>query len=79
LTNKISRKEALDELQNHPYHLDDLNSDKNYFLKKMDWSEEDLNNYLSKPEIKHDFYKSENNLWDYLAKIYRYSFYRHSN
>ena len=72
VSNQISRKEAISYLESNPYHQNDLESDKEYFLKKMDWTEKDLNNYLSEPEVKHDYYKSENQLWNNLSKLYQY-------
>jgi len=72
VSNQISRKEAVTYLESNPYHQNDLKSDKEYFLKKMDWTEKDLNNYLSEPEVKHDYYKSENQLWNNLSKLYQY-------
>ena len=36
----------------------------------MDWSQEDLDKYISRPEVKHDNYKSEKQFWENLKKIY---------
>ena len=36
----------------------------------MNWSEEDLNSYLSRPPRSHDLYKSEKKYWDLLVKVY---------
>ena len=41
-----------------------------YFLKKMNWDEEMLHNYINKPEIPHTKYKSEVYLWRILKYIY---------
>ena len=46
--------------------LDDID----YFLKKMNWSEKDLEEYLSRPEIKHESYLSEVRLWNLAKKIH---------
>ena len=48
-----------------------LKEDKDYFLTKMEWTEEDLNEYIKRPEKKHNSYKSEKFIFDYLLKIYK--------
>ena len=63
-------KDALQELQKSPYASQEgLASDKKYFLKKMGWSEKDLCDYLSSPEIPHDAYSSDRALWDWICGI----------
>jgi N-acetyl sugar amidotransferase len=49
----------------------DLDADKAYFLKKMGWTEAKLEDYLSRPEVRHDAYPSEAALWDRLLGYYR--------
>ena len=44
--------------------------DKEYFLKKMNWSKEKLNNYLKRPEKSHLSYLSEKKFYDFSLKIY---------
>ncbi len=57
---QMSREQALEDLQKIPYpSMQDLEEDKRYFLKKMNWTEVQLKEYLSKPEIPHDHYPSE--------------------
>ena len=73
ITKQIKRDKALEELKNDPLTFDDgFNNDKNYFLKKMDWKENDLNDYIKRPEIKHDFYPTEKLLWNALLKVYKF-------
>ena len=36
----------------------------------MNWSEKDLEEYLSRPEIKHESYLSEVRLWNLAKKIH---------
>jgi hypothetical protein len=68
LTNQISREEALKVLDHPPYpSTQDLQEDIVYFLKKMNWSRNDLDRYISAPEIQHDVYPSEKDLWDKLV------------
>ena len=42
-----------------------------YFLKKMQWNENKLDDYLSQKEISHSFYDSEKELWNTLENIYK--------
>lgn len=67
LTNQMSREDAVEILKSPPYpSVEALEDDINYFLKKMNWSEDDLDKYINSPEIKHDKYPSEKALWDKL-------------
>ena len=60
VTGQISRDDALHDLTKIPYPSQrDLELDKAYFLKKMNWTGEELDNYLSRPEISHSFYGTE--------------------
>ena len=69
-TNKMTRNEALQKLQEIPYPSeDDLNSDIDYFLKKMNWTREDLNKYLDGPEIRHSVYKTEKPIFTWLLNL----------
>lgn len=74
---QMTREKAIEELKNEPYpNAAALAEDIQYFLKKMRWSNEDLESYISRPEIPHDTYPSERRLYEMLlsersAKIYR--------
>ena len=71
LSGQLSRESALDLLTGIAYESDQmLLEDKRYFLKKMDWSDQDLKNYLKRKEIPHSFYGSERRMWDFFKKIY---------
>jgi N-acetyl sugar amidotransferase len=57
---QISKAKGLEILETSPYPSErELELDKEYFLKKMGWSESQLNDYLNRPEISHDRYGSE--------------------
>ena len=73
ISGQISREEALQNIQNkHAYPNDALlNEDKEYFLKKMNWNEQKLNDYLSRKPKKHDEYKTEKFVYQNLLKIYK--------
>lgn len=71
IAGQMSREDALDDLQNIPYpSTQDLENDRQYFLKKMGWTEAELGDYLARPERPHTDYPSEINLWNRLKTIY---------
>jgi len=64
VTNQISRESAINILKNSPYPNQlDLENDIEYFLKKMKWSQQDLELYISRAPKSHNEYKSEFKLW----------------
>jgi N-acetyl sugar amidotransferase len=66
---QMSREHAIEGLGGIPYLSEqDMANDAKYFLKKMGWSEQDLDVYVSRPEIRHDVYKSEKWFYDFLLK-----------
>ena len=66
---QMSREDALEDLRGIPYpSQQDLDSDIRYFLKKMNWNEEDLMNYISKSEVKHDAYPSEGKYFEFVRQ-----------
>ena len=72
ISNQMSRGEALEILEDPPYPSKlDLEEDKYYFLKKMGWSTNQLEEYISRPERPHDSFPSEKPLWDSLRSIKR--------
>lgn len=72
ITDQITREKALQILEEIPYpSSSDLENDKRYFLKKMSWSNQDLNNYLSRPPKSHLNYPSEKKMWDRLIHFFK--------
>jgi N-acetyl sugar amidotransferase len=64
LTNQLERLEASKMISESPYpSKEQLDQDINYFLKKMNWSLNDLNSYISNPRVEHNIYPSELNTW----------------
>lgn len=54
VTGQLTRAEAASSLEHIPYpHVEDLERDKAYFLKKMGWTSEQLDGYLARPERSH--------------------------
>tara|TARA_B100000674_G_scaffold491939_1_gene510930 strand:+ start:3010 stop:4107 length:1098 start_codon:yes stop_codon:yes gene_type:complete len=72
LNGDLKRDEALSKLQSIAYPSErELEIDIDYFLQKMQWKREDLDNYLSRPSKPHSSYKSELSLWNFSKKIYK--------
>jgi len=60
MSGEMTREEALANLDLSPYLMaEDLVRDKKYFLKKMNWTEQQLRDYLTRPEVAHEKYGSE--------------------
>ncbi len=67
ITGQMSREAALIELKKLPYPDQAmLETDTNYFLKKLNWTEDNLEDYLNRPRVEHDYYKSEVGLYNIL-------------
>ena len=72
ISGQMSREEALLKLADSPYPSDDdLKTDISYFLKKMEWSDKRLQEYLARSPVSHSEYPSEQPLWQQLLSIYR--------
>ena len=74
---EMTRDEALAALQDIAYESEKLlKVDIAFFLKKMGWSREKLDNYIARPAIPHDSYPTEKPLWDHAIGVYRRLFRR---
>lgn len=71
ISKQMTREKAIEKLNADVYDKNKLQLDLEYFLKKMNWSEEDLNDYLSRPEVKHDYYRSERESYFKLLNLYK--------
>lgn len=57
---QMTRVEATQLLSQSPYpDIDDLKSDIDYFLKKMNWSQNNLDQYLARKPVPHENYPTE--------------------
>lgn len=73
MSGQISRDAALEGVEGLAYPSQaDQQADIQYFLKKMSWSQADLEAYLARPEVAHDAHGSEKRLWDICIGTYRY-------
>ena len=69
---QMSREDALEDLQGIPFaSKNELDADKQYFMKKMGWTTEKLEDYLRRPGKSHMEYPSEKPLWDFCSGIYK--------
>ena len=73
VTNQLSRNEAIKKLELNPYSNNlQLNEDKEYFLKKMNWTQEKLEEYLKRPAISHTQYANSKFIYENLLKYTNY-------
>jgi N-acetyl sugar amidotransferase len=71
VSKQMMRDEALSDLTRLPYPSDKaLEEDIEYFLKKMGWKKNELEDYLERKGISHSFYPTERPFWDFLAGAY---------
>jgi N-acetyl sugar amidotransferase len=69
---QMSREKALADLENNPYpDQGQLQQDRQYFLKKMGWTDADLITYLARPGVAHDKYPTERPFWDFCDRTLR--------
>ena len=72
LNGEMSREDALAKLEHIPYDSESqYREDTEYFLKKMGWSEQDLEDYLQRPPVRHDVYGSEIWVWSLLRRVHK--------
>lgn len=70
MSGQMQRHSALDAMNEITYESDEqLSADIEYFLKKMRWSREDLEDYLNRPGVPHDNYSTEWPLLQFLIKL----------
>lgn len=70
LSGQLDRKDAIAKLEEPPYsNQSELKTDIEYFLKKMGWTQRQLDEYLARPEISHAHYGTEKPLWGRLANL----------
>ena len=69
---QMNRDDALEIIKDIPYPTkQDLENDKEYFLKKMKWNKKQMEDYISSPEKPHRLYGTEKDLWEFCIKIKR--------
>ena len=69
---QMTREQAISGLKGIAYPSERaLEDDKVYFVKKMGWTLQQLQEYINRPSKPHDSYPTERLLWDWLLKIYK--------
>lgn len=72
MTDQMTRDEALASADGISYPSErELQADKDYFMKKMGWSDNKLRDYISRPAKSHEEYPSEAGLFHRLLAIYK--------
>jgi N-acetyl sugar amidotransferase len=72
ITNQITRNDAIKLLARQPYSSEiKLKEDKEYFLKKMNWTEKKLKNYIQRPAKSHYQYPNSRFIYECLLKFYK--------
>lgn len=70
ISGQLTREEALKTLEEIPYPSEEeLEDDKRYFLKKMGWSMDELNEYIERENVDHAFYGTENHFVNKLSGL----------
>lgn len=71
-TGQMTREAALRMCEGIAYPDEKgLQDDKHYFLKRMRWTQEDLERYLARAPRDHSEFPSEKGLWEQLERLYR--------
>ena len=63
-SNQITKDQAISEINNPIYPEKLLETDIDFFLKKLDLSKDELNIYLASPPRMHSDFKIETSIWD---------------
>jgi hypothetical protein len=72
MNGEMTRAEAIEAVGGIAYASERLlRDDTKYFLKKMGWSQDKLDDYIARPEKRHDAYPSERKLWERAIATYR--------
>ena len=72
ITNQLKREEAIKVLSSNPYPSElKLREDKDYFLKKMNWTETKLDEYIGRQPKSHEEYPNSKFLYNNLLRLYK--------
>jgi N-acetyl sugar amidotransferase len=67
--NQMNREEAVKILKEPPFVSEQLlKEDIQYFLKKMGWTKQDLEDYIHRPQVAHDVYGSERSVLNFFFR-----------
>lgn len=72
ISGQITREKALEGIEGIPYLSDrEQQLDIEYFIKKMNWTQDSFKDYIARPEVSHAKYPSEKKLWDIAVVLYK--------
>lgn len=72
VSGQMAREKALEGVAGIPYLSDrEQQLDVEYFIKKMNWTQDSFNEYIARPEVLHTKYPSEKKLWDAAVVLYK--------
>jgi N-acetyl sugar amidotransferase len=72
ISGQLERNAALADLDRIPYpNTKVLEDDKKYFIKKLGWSPERLQEYITAHSVSHSVFETERDLWHFCLKIYK--------
>jgi len=70
ISGQMAREEAMKLLEGSPYpDPRQEEQDRLFVMKKLGFSEESFNRYMSAPEVPHQIYGSEKWLWNLLSSV----------
>jgi N-acetyl sugar amidotransferase len=73
MSGQMTRAEALERCEGIAYPgVKELEDDRKYFLKKMGWTREQLEQYIARPEVPHSRYPTERSRWDHVIRVGRW-------
>jgi N-acetyl sugar amidotransferase len=72
VTGQMSRSDALSLLESSPYpDVMQMLQDREFVIKKLGFTEETFESYISTPEISHESYGTEKSRWDFLKRVHQ--------
>jgi N-acetyl sugar amidotransferase len=72
LTGQMTREDAVAQVANIAYPSEaELESDKRFFIKKMGWTQQKLDDYIARVGKSHAVYPSEAEVYNQLLRLYR--------
>lgn len=69
---QATQSEALKDLENEPYPIEQQEADRNYVIKKLAFTEEEFDSMMTAEPVDHKFYGAENNddiTWNLFLRI----------
>lgn len=68
-SHQMTREEALKQIQAPLYEPRDLENDLEFVCKKLDFSIDEMKDYLKRPEVPHNHFKSDQGIYNILSSV----------